>query len=90
MGAVVDTCHAWASGEDMATLIDRVRAATGRIDLLHCNDSRDPQGSSAIATPTSVQVKSPRTCLPRSAQRRAPIVVETPGGAAEHAVDIAW
>ena len=65
VGVVVDTCHAWASGEDMATLIDRVRAATGRIDLVHCNDSAIHRGAAAIATPTSVQVKSPRTCLPR-------------------------
>ncbi|MBU1494449.1 MAG: deoxyribonuclease IV, partial [Actinobacteria bacterium] len=37
----LDTCHAWAAGEDLETVVDRVTAATGGIGLVHCNDSRD-------------------------------------------------
>ena len=45
IGFCLDTCHAFASGEDLASIVDRVRAITGRIDLVHCNNSRDEFGS---------------------------------------------
>jgi deoxyribonuclease IV len=45
IGFCLDTCHAHAAGEPFDGLVDRVRAITGRIDLVHCNDSRDPFGS---------------------------------------------
>jgi len=45
IGFCLDTCHAFASGEDLATIVERVRAITGRIDLVHCNNSRDEFGS---------------------------------------------
>jgi deoxyribonuclease IV len=45
VGFCLDTCHAWASGEDLETIVDRVRAVTGRIDLVHANSSRDEAGS---------------------------------------------
>ena len=35
-----------AAGEDVETVVDRIVAATGRVDLVHCNDSRDERGSS--------------------------------------------
>ena len=46
-GFCLDTCHAWAGGEDLVGLVDRIKAITGRIDLVHCNDSRDAAGSGA-------------------------------------------
>ncbi|MQA15970.1 MAG: deoxyribonuclease IV [Pseudonocardiaceae bacterium] len=46
VGFCLDTCHAHAAGEDLPGIVDRVRAITGRIDLLHCNNSRDEFGSS--------------------------------------------
>ncbi len=46
-GFVLDTCHAWASGEDLAGIVDRVRGITGRVDLVHANSSRDAAGSGA-------------------------------------------
>lgn len=46
VGFCLDTCHAWAAGEDLETIVERVRAITGRIDLVHANSSRDPAGSS--------------------------------------------
>ena len=45
VGFCLDTCHAFASGEDLSTVVDRIKAITGRIDLVHCNNSRDEFGS---------------------------------------------
>jgi deoxyribonuclease-4 len=40
-GFCLDTCHAFAAGEDLVGIVDRVKAITGRIDLVHLNSSRD-------------------------------------------------
>ncbi|MFD1811669.1 deoxyribonuclease IV [Rhodococcus gannanensis] len=40
-GFCLDTCHAWAGGEDLVGVVERVKAITGRIDLVHLNNSRD-------------------------------------------------
>lgn len=45
IGFCLDTCHAWAAGESLLNAVDRITAITGRIDLVHCNDSKDPAGS---------------------------------------------
>lgn len=91
VGFVLDTCHFWAGGEPFDELVSRVLEATGRIDLVHANDSRDPfdsrrdrhenLGRGAIPPESLIAVI-------RAAD--APIVVETPGGAAEQAADIRW
>ncbi|OOK65700.1 xylose isomerase-like TIM barrel family protein [Mycobacterium kansasii] len=47
IGFCLDTCHAWAAGEQLIDAVDRIKALTGRIDLVHCNDSRDAAGSGA-------------------------------------------
>jgi deoxyribonuclease-4 len=47
IGFCLDTCHAWAAGEELIDAVDRIAAITGRIDLVHCNDSRDAAGSGA-------------------------------------------
>ena len=47
VGFCLDTCHAWAAGEELLGAVDRILAITGRIDLVHCNDSRDAAGSGA-------------------------------------------
>jgi deoxyribonuclease-4 len=46
-GFVLDTCHAHCAGEDLVGVVERVRAITGRIDLVHANGSRDGFGSGA-------------------------------------------
>ncbi len=46
-GLVLDTCHAHAAGEDLVDIVARVRAITGRVDLVHANGSRDAFGSGA-------------------------------------------
>jgi len=45
VGFCLDTCHANSAGEDLADIVDRVKATIGRIDLVHCNNSRDEFGS---------------------------------------------
>jgi deoxyribonuclease-4 len=47
IGFCLDTCHAWAAGEALIDAVDRIVGITGRIDLVHCNDSRDAAGSGA-------------------------------------------
>lgn len=46
-GFCLDTCHAFAGGEQLDDVVDRVRGITGRIDLVHANDSRDAFDSGA-------------------------------------------
>ncbi|HUO38425.1 MAG TPA: deoxyribonuclease IV, partial [Mycobacterium sp.] len=45
IGFCLDTCHAWAAGEALADAAAQINAITGRIDLVHCNDSKDAAGS---------------------------------------------
>jgi deoxyribonuclease-4 len=45
VGFCLDTCHTHASGEQLVGAAERALAITGRIDLVHANDSRDPAGS---------------------------------------------
>lgn len=40
-----DTCHAHAGGEELDDVIERLLAATGKIDLVHANSSRDAAGT---------------------------------------------
>ena len=45
VGFCFDTCHAHAAGEELSDVVKRVLDATGRIDLVHANSSKDPAGS---------------------------------------------
>jgi deoxyribonuclease-4 len=45
IGFCLDTCHAHAAGEEMAGAAERIRSITGRVDLVHANDSKDSAGS---------------------------------------------
>jgi deoxyribonuclease IV len=47
VGFCLDTCHAHAGGEDLSDIVERVLKITGRIDLIHANDSRDAFDSGA-------------------------------------------
>jgi deoxyribonuclease-4 len=40
-GFCLDTCHAFCGGEELAGIVERVTAITGRIDLVHANNCRD-------------------------------------------------
>lgn len=89
VGFCLDTCHAWAAGEDLVGVVDRVKAITGRIDLVHLNNSRDAFDSGAdrhanIADGTIDGEVLAAVC----AAAGAPVLVETP--AAGQADDIAF
>ncbi|HSQ37120.1 MAG TPA: deoxyribonuclease IV [Acidimicrobiia bacterium] len=91
VGVCLDTCHAWAAGEDLATLAERVRSLTGRIDLVHCNDSRDPAGSRRDRHTSLGRGEIPPDLLVGVAVAAgAPVVVETPDEDGSQAADIAW
>ena len=91
IGFCLDTCHAHAGGEDLAGIVDRVKAITGRVDLVHANDSRDTFGSGADrhANFGSGQV-DPDLIVAVAAAAGAPVVCETPGGAEGQGKDIAF
>ncbi|HEY6634078.1 MAG TPA: deoxyribonuclease IV [Acidimicrobiia bacterium] len=91
VGFVLDTCHSWAGGEPFDELVERVRVATGRIDLVHANDSKDGFDSRRDRHENLGAGAIPRDELARAiAAAAAPVVVETPGGAAEQSADIEW
>ena len=91
VGFVLDTCHAWAGGQDLETVVERVMAATGRIDLVHCNDSRDSFDSGRDRHANLGSGEIPGELLVEVVRAaNAPVVVETPGEALEQATDIAW
>ncbi|HEV7825932.1 MAG TPA: deoxyribonuclease IV [Mycobacteriales bacterium] len=90
-GFCLDTCHAHAGGEDLLGIVERVKAITGRVDLVHANDSRDgfDSGADRHANFGNGQI-DPELIVATVAAAGAPVVCETPGGAAEQASDIAF
>jgi len=90
-GLCLDTCHAHAGGEDLVDLVDRVKAITGRVDLVHANGSRDAFGSGADrhANLQSGQI-DPELIVAIVAAAGAPALVETPGGVDGQGADIAF
>jgi deoxyribonuclease-4 len=91
VGFCLDTCHAHAGGEDLLDVVERAKAITGRIDLVHCNDSRDGFGSGADRHANLGEGSiDPELLLAVVQAAGAPVVVETPGGTEGTAADIAW
>ena len=91
VGFVLDTCHAWAGGEPFDELVERVLDATGRIDLVHANDSKDPFDSRRDRHQNLGAGEIPKEDLATVIlAAEAPVVVETPGGATEQGADIEW
>jgi len=91
VGFCLDTCHAHAGGEDLLDVVDRARAITGRIDLVHCNDSRDTFGSGADRHANLGDGRIDADLLLAVVQAAgAPVVCETPGGVQGQAADITW
>jgi deoxyribonuclease IV len=87
VGFCLDTCHAHAAGEDLTTIVDRVKAITGRIDLVHGNNSRDEFGSGRDrhADLESGRI-DPALIVNVVRAASAPVVCETP----DPATDIRW
>jgi deoxyribonuclease-4 len=91
VGFCLDTCHAHAGGNALETVVADVLAITGRIDLVHCNDSRDDFDSGADRHANLGQGRvDPELLAAVVRDAGAPVVLETPGGADEHRGDIAW
>jgi deoxyribonuclease IV len=80
VGFCFDTCHAHAAGEDLADVVDRMRAITGRVDLCHANDSRDPPGTGADRHANlGAGQMDPDDLRAMIRACEAPVIVETPG-----------
>jgi deoxyribonuclease-4 len=89
VGFVLDTCHAWAGGEPLEGLVERVLEVTGRIDLVHANNSRDPFNSRRDRHANLKAGEIPPELLAEVvADAGAPVVVETPSEGQE--ADIVW
>lgn len=91
VGFCLDTCHAFAAGLDLTTVVADVRAITGRIDLMHLNDSRGEAGSGADRHANlgeGLIDAGELVALVRDAG--VPAILETPGGIDERRADIAW
>ncbi len=91
VGFCLDTCHAHAGGNPLETIVDDIRAITGRIDLVHANDSRDAfdSGADRHANLGAGHI-DPDLLATVIRDAGAPVVLETPGGASEHTADMTW
>jgi deoxyribonuclease-4 len=93
VGYCLDTCHAWAGGEPLDGLVERTLEVTGRVDLVHLNESRDAfdsrrdrhagLGSGLIGLDALTSVVRDARDL-----AGAPSVLETPGDASEHSAEL--
>jgi deoxyribonuclease-4 len=91
VGFCLDTCHAHAGGNDLTAVVDQVRGITGRIDLVHCNDSRDEFGSGADRhTNLGAGLIDPDELAAAVRSAQAPVIVETPGGLEGQTADLEW
>jgi deoxyribonuclease IV len=87
IGFCLDTCHAYSAGEELAGIVDRIKAITGRVDLVHCNNSRDEfaSGRDRHAPLDSGQI-DPAQLVDVVRAAGATVICETPDPAA----DIRW
>lgn len=91
VGFCLDTCHAHAAGWDLADTVATVMSITGRIDLVHLNNSRDPRGSQRDRHANVVGgdgTIDPARLAEVATTAGAPVIVETP--AEGQAADIAF
>jgi deoxyribonuclease-4 len=91
VGFCLDTCHAHAGGEDLLDIVERVKAITGRIDLIHANNSRDgfDSGRDRHDNLTAGEI-DPELIVAVIRAAGAPALVETPGGADGQTADITY
>ena len=80
-----------AGGNELETVVEKVRALTGRIDLVHANDSRDAfdSGADRHASFGAGEI-DPDLLAAVVRDAGAPVVCETPGPAEAHVADFAW
>jgi deoxyribonuclease IV len=88
-GFVLDTCHAHAGGEELDGIVDRIGKITGRVDLVHANNSRDAfdSGADRHANLDAGQI-DPQLIAAIARESGSDVIVETP--AAGQADDIAF
>ena len=80
VGFALDTCHAWAAGWDLSTAVADVKKITGRIDVIHLNDSRDAFNSGADRHAPLGQGTIPSDLLVNLVKEaKAPVIIETHG-----------
>ena len=91
VGFCLDTCHAHAAGLELDGLVEQIMAITGRLDVVHCNNSRDAAGSGADrhAGLTDGTI-DPELLLSVVRVADTATILETPGDVPEHAAEIAW
>lgn len=90
-GFCLDTCHAWAGGEPLNEVVERILAITGKIDLVHCNDSKDEFDSRRDRHENLGDGNIPHDDLVAVLKKaNAPIILETPGGLDGHLADMQW
>jgi len=91
VGVCLDTCHAWAAGEDLTTAVERIAAVAGKVDLVHCNDSRDPHDSRRDRHANLGEGLIPEELIIGVVKAAgAPVVVETPDEDDGQKRDISW
>lgn len=94
LGFCLDTCHAFAAGLDLDTVVPDLLAITGRLDLVHANDSQGAAGSGrdrhANFGAGLIPADSEKAVLRAAAAAGADFLCETPGEAPAQAADIAW
>jgi deoxyribonuclease IV len=91
VGLCLDTCHAHCGGEELLGVVDRIKAITGRIDLVHANNARDAfdSGRDRHANLCDGTI-DPDLIVDVIRAAGAPVILETPGGAAGHAEDMTY
>ncbi|MBW3577969.1 MAG: deoxyribonuclease IV [Actinobacteria bacterium] len=92
LGFCLDTCHTHAAGEDLSTAVQRVKELIGRIDLVHCNDSKDAPGTGRDRHENLGRGRiEPELLVAAVREAGAPVIVETPGDSpADQSADITW
>jgi deoxyribonuclease-4 len=89
VGFCFDTCHVHASGEEVEGAVERVLEIVGKIDLLHCNDSKDPAGGGRDRHENLGRGKIGADVLRDMIRAaKAPVIVETPRDMTDLAADI--
>jgi deoxyribonuclease-4 len=90
VGFCLDTCHAHAGGEELDGIVERVKAITGRVDLVHANNSRDlfNSGADRHANLDSGEI-DPALIAEVCRAAGSDVIVETPGPDGQ-AADVAY
>ncbi|MER6912972.1 deoxyribonuclease IV [Streptomyces sp. NPDC000594] len=101
LGVCLDTCHVHAAGDDLAAP-DGARGAldllartvgTGRLKLIHANDSQEPAGARrdrhANIGAGHIGVEPFAELMRHPETEGVPLIIETPGGPEGHAADVA-